>query len=111
MLRSCFKASSSHCPPRRLHRTKKTCLRLPKVRDGLCRQRQLDRSLDINSDSGRLVVFVGFFIFVGVVIAFALAGATAQKAYRRGLTRMHPLGCTAAAFVVLLLVALIRDRI
>ena len=55
------------------------------------------------------MVFAGFFIFVGFVFAFALAGATAQKAYRRGLTRMNPLGCTAAAFVTLLLLALIRS--
>jgi hypothetical protein len=65
--------------------------------------------LDITSDVGRLAVFAGFFIFVGVVFGFVLAGMTAQKEYKRGLTRMNPLGCTAAAFSILVLVALIRS--
>ena len=67
--------------------------------------------MDINSDAGRLLVFAGFFIFAGIIFAFALAGATAQKAYRRGLTRMNPLGCTAAAFITLLVLALIRSYV
>ena len=67
--------------------------------------------MDINSDAGRLLVFAGFFLFVGIIFAFAIAGATAQTAYRRGLTRMNPLGCTAAAFVTLLLLALIRSYV
>ena len=61
------------------------------------------------SDMGRLIVFFGFFAFVGIVFAFALAAITAQREYRRAVTRLNPLGCTAAAFAFLLLVALARN--
>lgn len=65
--------------------------------------------MDINSDVGRLVLFAGFFIFVGMALGLVLAGISAQRAYKRGLTWMNPLGCTAVAFVVLVLAALIRS--
>ena len=65
--------------------------------------------MGVNSEIGRLVVFVGFFAFVGILFAFARVGDIAQKEYRRGLTRMNPLGCTAVAFIFLVLVPLTRS--
>ena len=61
--------------------------------------------MDINSGLGRLLVMLGFFAFVVAFAGALVVGRAAQVQYRRGESNMNQLGCTAAAFVALLLLA------
>ena len=62
-------------------------------------------SLDINSGSGRLLIALGFFVFVAFGVVFLILGFKAQTEYARGLSSINPLGWTAAAFVMLLVLS------
>lgn len=64
--------------------------------------------MDINSGSGRLLVALGFFAFVGVVIVGLIVGHRAQAQYNRGESNINPLAWTAAGFLILLLLSLVR---
>jgi hypothetical protein len=66
---------------------------------------------DISSGPGRLLLAFGFFAFVGFVVVVLILGLTAQNHYRRGLSNINPLGWTAAGFLLLLLIALVRSCI
>ena len=66
------------------------------------------RALDINSGPGRLLIALGFFAFVAFVVALLILGLKAQSEYRRGLSNINPLGWTAAGFLMLLALSLVR---
>lgn len=63
---------------------------------------------DFNSGPGRLLVALGFFAFVACVVAAILLGLKAQGEYMRGKSNINPLGWTAAGFVMLLALSLLR---
>lgn len=69
------------------------------------------QTLDINSGPGRLLIALGFFVFVAFVVVFLVLGFKAQTEYARGLGKINPLGWTAATFVMLLALSLIRSFI
>jgi len=66
--------------------------------------------LVINDGPGRLLVAAGFFTFIGFVVAGVIVGLAAQDEYRRGGSRIHPLGWPAAGFLLLVLLALVHGR-
>ena len=63
---------------------------------------------DFNSGPVRLLVALGFFAFVACVVAAILLGLKAQDEYMRGKSNINPLGWTAAGFVMLLALSLLR---
>ena len=69
---------------------------------------RVSAAVDFNSGPGRLLVAVGFFGFVGFVIVALVVGLIAQRQYNRGESNINPLGWTAAGFLILLLLSLVR---
>jgi hypothetical protein len=69
---------------------------------------KVSRAVDFNSGPGRLLVALGFFMFVAFVVALLILAHKAQSEYRRGLSNINPLGWTAAGFLMLLALSLVR---
>jgi uncharacterized membrane protein len=73
--------------------------------------REVRQALNFGSYPVQMLVLGGYFLFVGfVAIAFA-SGLTAHDHYKRSLSRVNLIGCTAAATLVLLLLALVRSLV
>lgn len=70
-----------------------------------------ERSQDINSGPGRLLVALCYFSFVGIVTLALILGFEAQRQFRRGRTNINPRAWTATGFLILLLLALVRSCI
>ena len=64
--------------------------------------------LEINSTAGRLLIAVGFFVFVGFGYVALMLLHSAQDQRKRGFSNLSPCGCMAAAFITLLLTAWAR---
>ena len=63
---------------------------------------------EINSTAGRLLIALGFFVFVGFGYVALVLLHSAQDQHKRGLSNLTPCGCMAAAFATLLLTAWAR---
>lgn len=64
--------------------------------------------LEINSTAGRVLIALGFFVFVGLGYVALMLLHSAQDQHKRGLSNLNPCGCMAAAFITLLMTAWAR---